>query len=113
MSRNCCVALPRDARGLSVICDCGIFRSYSLFLTPLYLLCGCEQRRLWRGCANAQTRLSLAQLLADAISTKKFVDWLTCIVDYSSIILSFKSNKYSNLQETTDIYFSFFPNALH
>ena len=23
-SRNCCVALPRDAAGLSAVCDCGI-----------------------------------------------------------------------------------------
>ena len=25
MSRNCCVALPRDATGFSAVCDCGIF----------------------------------------------------------------------------------------
>ena len=30
MSRECCVALPRGAIGLSVVCDCGISRSYSL-----------------------------------------------------------------------------------
>ena len=24
MSRDCCVALPRGAMGLSVVCDCGI-----------------------------------------------------------------------------------------
>ena len=26
----CCVALPHDATGLSVVCDCGISWSYSL-----------------------------------------------------------------------------------
>ena len=30
MSRDCCVALPRVAMGLSAICDCGISWSYSL-----------------------------------------------------------------------------------
>ena len=30
MSRDCCVALPSGATGLSVICDCGISWSYSL-----------------------------------------------------------------------------------
>ena len=30
--RDCFVALPNDATGLSVVCDCGISRSYSLFL---------------------------------------------------------------------------------
>ena len=24
VSRDCCVALPRDATGLSAVCDCGI-----------------------------------------------------------------------------------------
>ena len=28
--RDCCVALPQDAKGLSVVCDCAISRSYSL-----------------------------------------------------------------------------------
>ena len=27
MSRDCCVALPRGAMGLSAVCDCGISRS--------------------------------------------------------------------------------------
>ena len=30
MSRDCCVALPRGAMGLSADCDCGISWSYSL-----------------------------------------------------------------------------------
>ena len=30
MSRNCCVALPHGALGLSAVCDCGISCSYSL-----------------------------------------------------------------------------------
>ena len=30
MSRDCCVALPRGAMGLSASCDCGISLSYSL-----------------------------------------------------------------------------------
>ena len=30
MSRDCCVALPRGTMGLSAVCDCGIFSSYSL-----------------------------------------------------------------------------------
>ena len=30
MSRDCCVALPRGAMGLSAVCDCGISRSYSV-----------------------------------------------------------------------------------
>ena len=29
-SRECCVALPHDATGLSAVCDCGISYSYSL-----------------------------------------------------------------------------------
>ena len=33
MSRDCCVALPRGAIGLSAVCDCDISLSYSLFLT--------------------------------------------------------------------------------
>ena len=32
MSRDCCVALPCDAMGLSAVCDCDISKSYSLFL---------------------------------------------------------------------------------
>ena len=27
--RDCCVAIPRGAVGVSVVCDCGISRSYS------------------------------------------------------------------------------------
>ena len=30
VSRDCCVALPRSAIGLSAVCDCGISLSYSL-----------------------------------------------------------------------------------
>ena len=30
MSRDCYVALPHDAMGLSAVCDCGISLSYSL-----------------------------------------------------------------------------------
>ena len=30
MSRDCCVALPHDATGLSAVCDCGISWPYSL-----------------------------------------------------------------------------------
>ena len=36
MSRDGCVALPRDALGLSAVCDCGIFRSYSLTILVGY-----------------------------------------------------------------------------
>ena len=32
ISRDCCVALPRGAMGLSAVCDCGISLSYSLTL---------------------------------------------------------------------------------
>ena len=32
VSRDCCVALPRGAKVLSAVCDCGISWSYSLFL---------------------------------------------------------------------------------
>ena len=39
MSRDCCVALPHGAMGLSEVCDCVISWSYSLFL--LYLLGVC------------------------------------------------------------------------
>ena len=44
MSRDCCVALPRGAMGLSAVSDCGIFCSYSLtilrdFVFGLFLLC--------------------------------------------------------------------------
>ena len=31
VSHDCCVALPHGATGLSVVCDCGISCSYSLF----------------------------------------------------------------------------------
>ena len=37
VSRDCCVAPPHDATGLSAVCDCGISRSYSLtifFIMP-------------------------------------------------------------------------------
>ena len=30
VSRDCCIALPNDATGLSAVCDCGISLSYSL-----------------------------------------------------------------------------------
>ena len=30
MSRDCCVAIPLGAMGLSAVCDCDISRSYSL-----------------------------------------------------------------------------------
>ena len=32
VSPDCCVAFPHDATSLSAVCDCGISRSYSLFL---------------------------------------------------------------------------------
>ena len=38
MSHDCCVALPGDAMGLSAVCDCGIFWSYSLFLVHAQIL---------------------------------------------------------------------------
>ena len=34
-SRDGLVALPRDATGLSAVCDCGISRSYSLTIFVL------------------------------------------------------------------------------
>ena len=36
VSRDCCVALPNDAMGLSAVCDCGISRSYSLFTVLIF-----------------------------------------------------------------------------
>ena len=30
VSRDCCVALSHDAKGLSAVCDCGISCSYTL-----------------------------------------------------------------------------------
>ena len=35
VSRDCCVALPHGVMGLSAVCDCGIFRSYSLHIFNL------------------------------------------------------------------------------
>ena len=35
MSGDCCVALPRGDMGLSAVCDCGIFGSYSLTIFDL------------------------------------------------------------------------------
>ena len=32
MSRDCCVAIPLGAMGLSAICDCDISQSHSLLL---------------------------------------------------------------------------------
>ena len=45
MSRDCCVALPHGAMGLSAVCDCGISRSHSLFfsLTKLKHKTPCKQ----------------------------------------------------------------------
>ena len=40
MSGDCCLAFPRDAIGLSAVCDCGISWSYSLTIfdiTPEWL----------------------------------------------------------------------------
>ena len=42
VSRDCCVALPRGALGLSAVCDCGISKSYSLSLTIFYLRTFCK-----------------------------------------------------------------------
>ena len=44
MSRDCCVALPHDATGLSAVCDCGISLSYSLTIFTLKdcIKCGPE-----------------------------------------------------------------------
>ena len=47
MSRDCCVALPHDATGLSVVCECGIpDHTHLLFLNesnttldPLMRIC--------------------------------------------------------------------------
>ena len=38
MSRDCCVALPHGATGLSAVCDYGISWSYSLFLNRLVIV---------------------------------------------------------------------------
>ena len=38
MSRDCCVALPCGAMGLSAVCDCGISWSYVYLLTISYIL---------------------------------------------------------------------------
>ena len=35
VSRDCCMALPHDAEGLSAVCDCGISWSYSLTIFDL------------------------------------------------------------------------------
>ena len=35
MCRDCCVALPRGAMGVSAVCDCGISRSYSFTIFTL------------------------------------------------------------------------------
>ena len=40
VSRDCCVALFRDAIALSTVCDCGISRSYSL--TIFGSICDCS-----------------------------------------------------------------------
>ena len=38
VSRDCCVALPCSAIGLSAVCDCVISLSYSLFLVVYIVL---------------------------------------------------------------------------
>ena len=38
VSRDCCVALPHDATGLSAVCKCGISRSYSLTIFYWFLI---------------------------------------------------------------------------
>ena len=37
MSRDCCVAIPLGAIGLSAVCYYGISKSYSLFLSVIYV----------------------------------------------------------------------------
>ena len=37
VSRDCCVALPRGAVGLSAVCDCGISRLYTLTIFVMFL----------------------------------------------------------------------------
>ena len=38
VSRDCCVALPRCAIGLSTVCDCGISLSYSLTILVAFVI---------------------------------------------------------------------------
>ena len=54
VSRDCCVALPRNARGLSAVCDCGISWSHSLFFKSLLLA-------YWNLCVqNISTKIIIA-----------------------------------------------------
>ena len=46
MPRDCCVALPRGAMGLSAVCDCGISYSYSLAISNSSLLSICSSANL-------------------------------------------------------------------
>ena len=46
LSCDCCVALPHDAMGLSAVCDCGISRSYSLFVMPMLYCLGLQYGQL-------------------------------------------------------------------
>ena len=52
MSRDCCVAIPLSAMGLSAVCDCDTH----LLFWGCHL---CEQRWLWRVCTFAWSSLSL------------------------------------------------------
>ena len=45
VSRDCCVALPRSAMGLSAVCDCDISGSYSQFL----ILCSGQNLSITKG----------------------------------------------------------------
>ena len=36
MSRDCCVAIPLGAMGLSAVCDCDISQSYSLLFGVIH-----------------------------------------------------------------------------
>ena len=59
VSSDRCVALPLDTTGVSAVCDCGIFRSYSL----TFLLCSCGTKCLGAICKLCYVVVALTTLV--------------------------------------------------
>ena len=91
MSRDCCVALPRGAMGLSAVFDCGISGSYSLTIFNSFwliaIVCSNTQMAMFKKVRDTeQLRINmktafrhiLCMLMEDSFGILYFLVHLIC-----------------------------------
>ena len=90
VSRDCSVALPRGALGLSAVCDCVFFRItlhvtyFFLYLLPVFICCLRSENALARMCLYAFIYVAIAIAIRHCYTQLKFRHFMCWLANVKS-----------------------------